>query len=203
MLQLLLHHANVFFKTQLRHSRILYGQFLFTDDSCCRRHHGLKLAGTLEWLFYCFSIQSFEADDTTLVTTWLQCDACVAMTLLQWCYHTSNRSTALEPCETHNSVAYAAMALEVLEQELKSAIIDIVASDTVRARRVQQQLVGFPRCTAKDSMHMSSSETIQGPELKSVITSKQFTVHIADFVQCVAGECASCSCSVDGDDHTQ
>ena len=103
-------------------------------------------------------------------------------------------STALEPC--HHSVACAAMALEVLEQELKSAIIDIVASDTVRARRVQQQLVGFPRCTAKDSMHVNSSETIQGPELKSVITSKQFTVHIADFVQCVAGKYASCSCSV-------
>ena len=33
----------------------------------------------------CFvvSIQSFEADDTSLVTMRLQCDACVARTLLQ------------------------------------------------------------------------------------------------------------------------
>lgn len=79
------------------------------------------------------------------------------------------------------------MALEVLEQELKSTIIDIVASDTERASRVKEQLIGFPRCTAKSGEPVSTFETIQGQELEDVITSKQFTVHIADFVQCVTG----------------
>lgn len=98
-------------------------------------------------------------------------------------------------------VACAAMALEVLEEELKNTIIDIVASDTVRAQRVQHQLIGYCRCTTQDAKDKSSCKTIDGPELKNVIASGQSSVHIADFVQCVAGEFASCCCSVNSVDN--